>query len=503
MRIKRTVCLSLALLMLAAAALVSCSVGTEEDDEPLFPGETRDPGTAAAAPLPTEEPADRDTVHDLPADLDFEGASFRMASSGMWSCLVNYEDTKGEVLSDAQYDVKRYAEELLGVEVAEENILSATAGGAAVTYALSGDTAIQVYNLLDRDAFSSMLKNIYYPYGSLKYIDLSKKYWYSDIADKLSVGDYQFMALGSVQLNSFRNVACLFMNQAVAEDYGLALPFDDVTAGTWTFDKLKAYQGTVRKDVDGDGEISEEDTNTFGSTEAMQNVVNTLSAADVHFIGKGEDGSPALLAYGNEKLIDAMEYCRKLFFDPTDCPWHDSKSTSQNSIPMFVHDRELFMTAKIGDMANERMREMESVYAVLPYPKWDEAQENYISRTFDSIYHMTFKTAPDPDMVSAVLEAMNARAYEELIPALIETSLQYKYNNDPRNVANIRICFDTRCVEMSDFMTCSLFGDTPTWKRMYQTAVTPASWLASVQVAAETVIGTAVENLKTLAQSLQ
>jgi hypothetical protein len=499
MKSTRSICLLLALLTLASAFLVSCSGETKPDEETTGrPPVTDAPVTAA----PETEPPETDTVHDLPADLDFDGAAFAMASCEVWSCLVDYEDTKGEVLLDAQYDVKRYAEELLGVTVAEENTLSPTAGSAAVNYALSGDTDVQVYNLLDRDAFTSMLENIYLPYGSLKYIDLSKKYWHIDTADKLSVGGYQFMALGSVQLNSFRDVACLFMNQAVAENYGLALPFDDVADGKWTFDKLAAYKGSVRQDVNGDGKITEEDTNTFGSALAMENVLNTLSAADCRFVGKGEDGYPALLAYGNEKLIDVMDYCRDLFFDPADRPWQRPVIDAEDSILMFTHDRELFMTATIGDMAKAEMREMESVYAVLPYPKWDEAQENYISRTYDPVYHMTFRTAPDPDMVSAVLEAMNARAYEVLLPALIETSLQKKYNNDPRNTANIRLCFDTRCVEMSDFMIWEVFGDTVTWRLMYDADFTPASWLAKTQSKAEGILDGALEDIEYLIREM-
>ncbi len=497
MKRTRPICLLLALLMLASAVLVSCSGGTDPDEETTGrPSVTDVPASAA----PETEPPDPDTVHDLPADLDFDGADFTMATWSGWALLTR--DWNGETVNDTKYELELYVEELLNVNVTEYWIGRDMDNIKPLDYYLSGETEVQIFNLLDRDAFNNMLEGIFLPYSSLRYVDLDKKYWYSDIADRLSAGEFQFMTLGSVQLNSFRHAACLFMNLAVAEDYQINVPFDDVDNGTWTFDKLAAYKGVVHHDVDNDGKISKEDSNTFGSTEAAQNALDTLTAADIHFIGKDENKLPVLQAYGNEKLIDALEYCQNLFFDPTDSPWKDEEMSKGSSYYMFVHDRELFMTAKIGDMANGELREMESVYVVLPFPKWDEAQENYISRTFDTLFSMVFNTVEDTDMVGAVLEAMSAYGYQHLIPALIETSLQKKYNNDPRNVKNIQLCFDTRYVEMSDFMIWDIFGDTPTWRLMTDGKFTPSSWLEKYRNKAEGILDDALEDITYLIKDM-
>jgi hypothetical protein len=211
---------------------------------------------------------------------------------------------------------------------------------------------------------------------------------------------------------------------------------------------------------------------------------------------------PAVLVDGAEKFINVMEYCRSLLFDPLESPWQTSGSTGQNSIHMFAHDRELFATGVIGVMANESLRNMESVYVVFPYPKYDEAQENYISRTFDTLFSMVYNNVEDPDMIGAVLEAMSAYGYQHLIPALIETSLQKKYNNDPRNVKNIQLCFDTRYVEMSDFMIWDIFGDTPTWRLMTDGKFTPSSWLEKYRNKAEGILDDALEDITYLIKDM-
>ncbi len=108
MKHRKAICLLLALLMLTSVSLVACGGGDEKDPAATSSGTAvTDPsGTPVTdAPAPETEPPDPDTVHDLPADLDFEGADFVMYAWSGYRSLANEEI--GETLNDAQYDVKR------------------------------------------------------------------------------------------------------------------------------------------------------------------------------------------------------------------------------------------------------------------------------------------------------------------------------------------------------------------------------------------------------------
>jgi hypothetical protein len=494
---KRTkiLCLFLALLMLTAAFLAACSGG--EEKEPINSGTAvTDPsGTpVTSAPEPETEAVDPDTVHDLPEGLDFGGADFVMYTVHYYQSLQN--DEVGETLHDTQYDVKRYTEELLGVSIREmlggtdDELLNASA------YHLSGDTDIHVWMEYDREAFSHALINYYTPLSQTKYVDTSKKYWNPTVAEKLAVGDCEFVSLGSFQLGAFENVGCIFMNLTVAENVGVEVPFRLVKEGKWTLDAIAAYSETANYDVDGDGDMTQADSTTFGSSDHRQTLLNFMSGSDVPFMGKDENNLPCLLAFGNEKLINMMEWVKKMFFNPVTSVASKADVASMITTDMFTHDRQLFLIGELRNMRNN-LQEMESVYAVLPIPKYDEAQKDYISRTKDTVFPMLLNNSPDKDMDSAVLEAMSARAYQYLIPALIHTSLQHRYNNDPRNVECIQICFDHFVVELSDMMLWSTFGDTPTWRLMYRD-IAPASWLASVQNAAEINLAKSNANIQKL-----
>lgn len=55
----------------------------------------------------------------------------------------------------------------------------------------------------------------------------------------------------------------------------------------------------------------------------------------------------------------------------------------------------------------DSLREMENDFAVIPMPKYDETQENYISHTYDSMFSMVPVTVDDTSMAGAVLEALS------------------------------------------------------------------------------------------------
>ncbi len=506
MKHRRTVCFFLTLLMLASAFLAACSGGDGKDPAVSGTAAVTDPtGTPVTqAPAPETEPPDPDSVHDLPADLDFEGAAFAMASVQNWSCLTN--DYSGEIVNDTKYEVKCYAQDLLNVTVDENfEILAGNSVGSNVVlqYVLSGDTDVQVFNLLDRDAVANTIEEIFLPISRMRYIDLSKKYWGSNTSEKLSFGDYQFLALDSFQLNSLRNAGCIFMNLTVAENYNLEVPYDAVADGKWTLDALKRYEGTVQNDVDGNGKLTHDDVTTFGSYDSRQLLLNVMSGAEVPFLGKDEENLPICTCFGNEKLLNVMEWTKALFFNPATSV--SSEGDEQNIMythDMFIHDRQLFLTSKLGQMAISA--EMDSVFAVFPYPKYDEAQENYVARAVDAIFPMIINSidAETADMVGAVLEAMSAFAYQELFPAVVENSLQFRYNNDPRSTEFIKLVYDCRTIELSDMLVWDIFGDTPTFRLMYGDKA-PATWLASIRSKAESALDNYVDDIAYLVKHMK
>nr|MBQ4318834.1 hypothetical protein [Clostridia bacterium] len=81
--------------------------------------------------------------------------------------------------------------------------------------------------------------------------------------------------------------------------------------------------------------------------------------------------------------------------------------------------------------ATERLRDMDTDYGLIPYPKFNETQENYSSLVQDTASIITVpRTVSDIDMVSAVIEALSSASYRTVLPAYYEVGLKTKYSRD-------------------------------------------------------------------------
>lgn len=95
------------------------------------------------------------------------------------------------------------------------------------------------------------------------------------------------------------------------------------------------------------------------------------------------------------------------------------------------------MTAEIDDSVSQ-LRDMKDAYGILPYPKADENQKEYVSsaRNTHNAFSMPI-TCEDPDMAGAVLEALSSSNHDTVLPAYFETALKKKYARCPDDSARM------------------------------------------------------------------
>ena len=95
----------------------------------------------------------------------------------------------------------------------------------------------------------------------------------------------------------------------------------------------------------------------------------------------------------------------------------------------FINGKALFTT---GEFQNaEIFRDLGFDFGILPYPKLDESQSDYItsSRATYSLLGITV-TASDIDAAAAVLEASASENYRSVTPVYFEKALKVKYSRD-------------------------------------------------------------------------
>lgn len=119
---------------------------------------------------------------------------------------------------------------------------------------------------------------------------------------------------------------------------------------------------------------------------------------------------------------------------------------------IFKNDSALIMPVRLIALYDQ-LCDMESDFGILPFPKYDEAQEEYLSCCLDNYSVLCIPTVVDNiEMVGALIEAMSCESKVSVMPAFYESALQDKYSRDERSVKMLDIIMDGRTYDL-----CVLF----------------------------------------------
>ncbi len=452
---KRILTLVLALLLLSQVLLAGCSEGTSN-------GETQNASSSIANEVNTEtaeetEITRENTPDDLPDDLDYDGQSVLiLARDKAWFTGEMYvEELTGEVVNDAVYDRDITVEERLNVIIdyslqSDTNSLvnkNVTAGtdefsmhvGSAVDtvqYGVNGN----YYNLLGD-----------YP----EYLNLSQPWWSQYYTAQSEILGCSFFATGDLCFSLIKLSFVTYANLQMIDDHGLENPYDLVRSGEWTFDKEMEMASVAYQDVNGNGVKDAKDS--FGMSMGGEIGLDVYwSAFDLTICQKDENDTPSF-AVDEEKMSSVIE---KLYSYYIDCdyvftPTNNGDAEQDDIAQMLADDRMLFSPLRI--MHTEQIREMESDYALIPLPKWDETQQNYYTFVHDQYSVVGIPlSVQNPSMVSAVMEAMAAESYRYVTPAYYDLVLNGKYIRDPDSAEMLEIAMDGIKIDFGWIHTYSL-----------------------------------------------
>lgn len=94
--------------------------------------------------------------------------------------------------------------------------------------------------------------------------------------------------------------------------------------------------------------------------------------------------------------------------------------------------------------------DMEEDFGVLPFPKYDEAQEGYHSRVVGAWINVAPSVAPDPARTSAIMEALASESAKTVYSEYYESALKYRYLRDEQSIAMLELIKDTRTMDLGD-----------------------------------------------------
>ncbi len=385
------------------------------------------------------------------------------------------EDLTGDAVDAAIFQRNQTVEQRLGVKIeAIEVGTSAKALTSAVTASLSaGDPDYDViagYQYYDLGlASTGFLLNI----NSLDqlgadYIDYNADYWSTDYINAISYNDCVYWLTGDLSLRYLSGMYCTFVNSRIYEQslqskYGNL--YELVKGGKWTLDMLNVMAADCYKDINGNDTTDEEDQ--LGLVIEVKHDMSDAMAigSGCTFSKKNADGS-VTLTLGEERTFDFLsKYVdiinSEYFYGPP-------SSDSVNQMLLFAGGSVAFTVNKLFQ-SESYLRDMTDDFYIIPVPKYDETQSNYVSAIHDgcTIFGLTY-CSDSTAASAATLEALAAESARTVTPEYYDLALKYKYTRDDGAAEMIELIHDT---PFSDFVYAwsDSLNEVGHFFRMYQT----------------------------------
>ena len=455
--IKRLFALMLAGLMLLTA--FACGKSTEESTSAVTTTATTvDIAQGTTAPSEgtettvTTTEATTQYLDDLPEDLRYDGKTVTFLyreeiKSEFWA-----ENYTGEVANDAIYKSISAVEERFGVNI-EALFLKGHTTDVRTSYMdhidnqiLGGDCTYDWVDLMIGNAPVRMIQGNYINLLNLENLDLSKPWYIPNMEETVAVLDRLFFVSGDSSLGYLKCAFCIYYNKDLGEKYGVENLNEVVKSGKWTIEKVRQLATQTSTDLNGDGVLAIEDQLGFVNHDNNHRC-GFVGSTNMQFFTPQEDGSHKF-TFGTGRDHSVCTAISDLYYSTPGALLPNSSNASQSLLPLynqisdyFRSDRIFMITAEMGDVVDCDFHSMSSTYSVLPYPKYDEEQENYYttSRNTHNAFLMP-NTCKDPEMAAAVLDALSAVKYQNALPAFYEVVLKTKYSADSETAETLQVC---------------------------------------------------------------
>lgn len=423
--------------LLAAATLVSCAANSGGETT----GEVTTAAGTAAETTADETQTRLDYTSSLP-DVTFDGMDYGMLTrtgGGLYEKSIWAEGITGDLINDAvyernaavsaKYDVNMTITRLDGKGNVQLNALEKSVMSGACEY------DVCFAHLMETASFA--LDGIFLNLYDVEYIDLSKPYWCQAAIEGYSYGDKLLMAMSDMDVTANDYAHAILFNKQVADSYGVDGLYDLVYNNKWTFAKMRELMTAASGDINGNGIKDADDS--FGFVfNGYSGELNFLWAGGAHITAKDSDNHP-YLDMNNEHTVDVFNATYDLY-------WSDDSYNGDYSI--FAADRALFMSTYLSVLND--LRDMNSDYGILPFPKYSENQESYGHMVDGGASILTIpRVIKDEKLSGAVTEALSCYSYNDLVPVYYDVLTTVKLTRDEDSAVMLDLIYNSRVFDFA------------------------------------------------------
>ena len=385
-------------------------------------GDTVDDGSESVTTETTAPETEKPYLDNL-GEYDFDGQDFTMLIRETKLQYINPGEETGDVVSDAIFQRNQKISERFNVNIVTEtlpddsNSWNTTLDGEVMSGSDTYDVVMPDYwwGCETRGLFLDL-----HDYDEI--LEFDQPWWTAGWNDNAEIYGQLYSAVGSMSLDLIQNQNVMYFNKELVDSLNLDNIYDIIKSGDWTLDRFNEFLAVGSSDLNGDGELTLEG-DQLGYACALQAGRAMLAAAGMQVATKTDDGSWEY-NFMNERFVDRYDAIYNLLHNTEGVVYNTTVSLEN----VFKSGHLLFLGASIG--STDLLRDMEIDFGIIPMPKMDDSQEDYVTYNFGTYYMAILLTAANPEMSAVMLEAPNAESYKSVVNVYYDTALKNKYSRD-------------------------------------------------------------------------
>lgn len=446
------ICL-LIIFSLIISLISSCSAKSDDRAENDNNIEDKSQNADDINPAETTTEAEIKILPDLP-EKDFGDYEIKIITSDYIKDNnmvqeIGAEEENGDPINDAIYARNKKIEEQYNVVIKEilheRDTLNAPVKKAV--QAADGSYDLVCGNIRELGILS--LAGNLLDLTKVNYLDLTKPWYDQKASADLSIGHKLFFAVGELQISDNNGTWAVLFNKKLLQDLGLEDPYQLVRSGKWTMDKFFEMASAANKDLNGDGKMDEEDQ--WGTLGEGFNIYALMNGSGTRLVQKDENDLPYYAGY-TARDIEIFDKGAEYLGDKTKSLLAENYSSKYSNVwndlinPIFATDRILFFFTSLSRVTWHRSSETD--FGILPTPKFDEIQKDYVNTV--SVWMASGMGMPatltggDLDRNAIIAEALSAESMYTLTPAYYDVQLKTKFTRDDESGEMLDMIFANR-----------------------------------------------------------
>ena len=411
----------LSALLLAAVMLGACGEAPRPSAAPETAAPAGEAGTAA-------ETAAEEAV------TDYGGYEFTLLNGNVSYTyrFVTAEEENGDIMNDSIYRRNIAVEDALNIKI-RENVTD-NPQSDYMNSITAGDNAFDVALLRMEWVFPIVIENGTVNWNSIPHLDLSQPYWIQGSLTSMSLMNNIYFGVSAFDTSHLESIRAIVFNKRMAEDFGIESPYETVKSGKWTIQKLYDNGLSAASDLDGNGKWTKKDR--FGMTGYSNVICNTIMTGVGSILSISKDANDApYFDLDADRHVERLLTVSKMFAE--DNGFCDKK----NNQDLFREGNALYRILLLSEVT--ALRDMDDDFGIIPTPKYDENQENYINLGGSPFFMTVPVTSPDLERTGAVMEALASYSAGVIDTAYYDIVLKGKVSRDDESAGMLDLIIST------------------------------------------------------------